>query len=150
MDVKTDNLESMLHSRGYKLTFQRQAIFKIIQGEKERHLCSEEIFDKVKKEYPKIGLATVYRTLQLFEKLGLVHHILLDDGCMRFQLINSQEKHHHLICEICSEVIDVDKDLLQVFEQKLLSELGFTVTDQKVQFFGKCKKCTDKEKRRGG
>ena len=147
LDVNTIEFEKILHTYGYKLTAQRQAILEIIRDEKKRHLCTEEIYDEVKKAYPGIGLATVYRTLQLFEKLGLVHHILLDDGCMRFQIIDSKEKHqhHHLVCEICGEVIDVEEDMLGTSEEKLLMEQGFTVKDHKVQFFGICKKCADKQ-----
>ena len=147
MNMNTIDFESMLHSCGYKLTAQRQAILEIIQDEKDKHLCTEEIYDEVKKAYPRIGLATVYRNLQLFEKLGLVHHIMLDDGCMRFQILDSQEKHqhHHLVCEVCGDVIDVEEDMLELFEKKLLSEMGFTVKDHRVQFFGICKKCASKK-----
>lgn len=143
MDSNPIEFEKMLHVYGYKLTTQRRAILEIIRDEKMRHLCTEEIFDGVKKAYPGIGLATVYRTLQLFEKLGLVHHILLDDGCMRFQIIECKEKHqhHHLVCEICWEVIDLEEDMLGVLEEKLLTEKGFTINDHKAQFFGICKKC---------
>ena len=147
MFVNTIEFGSLLHSSGYKLTAQRQALLEIIQDKKEQHLCTEEIFDEVRKTYPGIGLATVYRNLQLFEKLGLVHHILLEDGCMRFQVIDSRERHrhHHLVCQLCGQVIDVEEDMLEVIEKKLLSEMGFTVKDHKVQFFGICKKCAEKE-----
>lgn len=145
--INTIEFEKILHTCGYKLTAQRQTILDIIRDEKKRHLCTEEIYEEVKKAYPGIGLATVYRTLQLFEKLGLVHHILLDDGCMRFQIMDSKEKHqhHHLVCEICGEVIDVEEDMLESLEEKLLMEKGFTVKDHKVQFFGICKKCADEK-----
>ncbi len=147
LNIDTIDFEKMLHTCGYKMTVQRQAILDIIREEKKRHLCTEEIYDEVKKAYPGIGLATVYRTLQLFEKLGIVHHILLDDGCMRFQIMDSKEKHqhHHLVCDICGEVIDVEEDMLGTLEEKLLTEKGFTVKDHKVQFFGICKKCANEQ-----
>lgn len=147
LNIDAIDFEKMLHTCGYKLTAQRQAILNIIREEKKRHLCTEEIYDEVKKDYPGIGLATVYRTLQLFEKLGFVHHILLDDGCMRFQIMDAKEKHqhHHLVCEICGEVIDVEEDMLGTLEEKLLMEKGFTVKDHKVQLFGICKKCADEQ-----
>lgn len=146
MDITIADIEKFLHSSGYKLTAQRQAILDIIRDEKVKHLCTEEIYEKVKKSFPKIGLATVYRTMQLFEKLGLVHRIMADDGCMRFQLIDPQKKHqYHLVCEVCGEEMDVDEDMLSTFEEKLLSKTGFTVNDRKVQFFGVCKKCADKK-----
>lgn len=146
LGVNAIEFEKILHASGYKLTAQRQVILDIIRNEKKKHLCIEEIFNEVKKAYPGIGLATVYRTLQLFEKLGLVHHILLDDGYMRFQIIEAKEKHqhHHLICEICGNVIDLE-DMLGTLEKKLLVKEGFTVKDHKVQFFGVCNKCSGKQ-----
>ncbi|WP_347490504.1 Fur family transcriptional regulator [Desulfoscipio sp. XC116] len=150
MVANTIEFESVLRSSGYKLTAQRQALLEIIEATKGRHLCTEEIFDEVRKNFSSIGLATVYRNLQLFEKLGLVHHILLGDGCMRFQIIDAQEKHrhHHLVCEICSGVMDVEEDMLETIEKKLLLEMGFTVRDHKVQFFGICKECAKEEIRK--
>lgn len=147
MDGNIMEFEKILHGCGYKMTGQRQAILKIVREEKDRHLCTEEIFEEVKKKYPTIGLATIYRSLRLFEKLGLVRHVLFDDGCMRFQIIDSQEKHqhHHLVCEICGAVIDVDEDMLGSVEEKLLSEKGFAVKDHRVQFFGICKNCAEKK-----
>ena len=147
LNINTINLEKILHNWGYKMTAQRQAILCIIREENKRHLCTEEIYDEVKKTYPGIGLATVYRTMQLFEKLGIVHQILLDDGRMRFHIMDSKEKHqhHHLVCEICGEVIDMDEDMLGTLEEKLLTEKGFTVKDHRVQFFGICKKCADQQ-----
>lgn len=147
MVANTIEFENILRLSGYKLTAQRQALLKIIEATKERHLCTEEIFDEAKKSFSSIGLATVYRNLQLFEKLGFVHHILLDDGCMRFQIIDAQEKHrhHHLVCKICGEVMDVEEDMLESIEKKLSSEMGFTVQDHKVQFFGICKECAKRE-----
>ncbi|WMI80064.1 Fur family transcriptional regulator [Anaerotignum sp. MB30-C6] len=153
MDLDTKDFEKILHSYGYKLTAQRQAILDMIYDEKNRHLCTEEIYDEVKKNHPRIGLATVYRTLQLLDTLGLVHHILLEDNCMRFQVKDSKEKHqhHHLVCENCGDVLDVEKDMLGNLEEKLFMEKGFTVKDHNVQFFGICKKCAGEENNeRGG
>jgi len=143
MDGNREEFEKILHGYGYKMTGQRQAILRIVREEKNRHLCTEEIFGEVKKKYPSIGLATIYRSLRLFEKLGIVRHVLFDDGCMRFQIIDSQEKHqhHHLVCEMCGAVIDVNEDLLGSVEEKLQTEMGFAVKDHKVQFFGICKNC---------
>jgi Fur family ferric uptake transcriptional regulator len=153
MDENMIDFDNLLHLNGYKMTAQRRVILKIILNEKKKHLCTEEILSEAKKIYPKIGLATVYRTLQLFEKLGFIDHISLNDGRMRFQIMDSRGKHHHhhLICEICGEIIDVKEDMLESVEKKLLSEMEFTVKDHKVQFFGICKKCAERiDEKNGG
>ncbi len=86
----------------------------------------------------------MYRTLQMFKKIGLVQNISLDDACMRYYLSDLEEKqHHHLICEICGEIIDIQEDVIQLFEEKLLNEKGFTVTHYKAKVFGICNKCQE-------
>lgn len=129
------------------MTAQRTAVFEAISCRQQKHQSAEEIYGSVKKHCPGIGFATVYRTLQLFERLGLIRHILLDDGRMRFQIVDSgnAHRHHHLICEVCGEVVDVEEDMLGALEEKLLTENGFTVKDHKLQFFGICKKCAKKQ-----
>lgn len=142
--------DSMLQARGYKLTTQRQAILEVIIKNRNKHLSVEEIFDELKESNSHIGLTTVYRTIKLFEKIGIVRHITTGDGELRYQIIDPEEKreHHHLICEICGDIIDIQdaidipKYLLEHFERKVFVEKGFTVTHQKVQFYGKCKKCS--------
>ncbi len=140
---------STLQTNGYKLTIQRRAVLEIIFNNKEKHLSTEEIFYEVRKTHPGIGLATIYRTLQVFEKIGLVWHLALDDGYLRYQMADPEEKHehHHLVCEICGEVIDVKDDLLETLEEKVQSENGFTVNNHRVQLYGICKKCAEKQAR---
>jgi len=144
--VTTPEFESILHSSGYKLTIQRRALLENIQKKKEHHLCPEEIFVEVGKTCPGIGLATIYRNLQLFEKLDLIQHVSLGDGYTRYQVVDSprRHRHHHLICEVCGEVVDVKKDMLKPIEEELSRETGFTIRDHKVQFYGVCHKCAQK------
>lgn len=143
MAANVTEFESKIQTCGYKLTVQRQAVLEIIFKNRNSHLSTEEIFDRVKMTYSDIGLATIYRNMQLFEKIGLVQHIFLEDGCMRYQIADPEEKHehHHLICEICGDVIDVQEDLLGLVEEKVFLKKGFTVTNHKVQFYGICQKC---------
>jgi Fe2+/Zn2+ uptake regulation proteins len=147
MAAKVTEFRSTLQTGGYKLTNQRQAVLEVISKNREKHLSSEEIFGKMKKKYPNIGRATVYRTLQLFEKIGLVHHILLD-GCMKYQMADLEEKHehHHLICEICGEVIDVQEDMLELLEKDVFLKKGFKVTNHRLKVFGICKNCSNNKK----
>ncbi len=67
---------------------------------------------------------------------------------MRYQIIDPQEKHehHHLVCQICGDVIDVQEDMLELLEERVFLTKGFTVTNHRVQFFGICKKCSNELK----
>ena len=82
---------------------------KKITEEKKRK--AEEIYDEVKRICPDIGLATVYRTVLLFEELNVIYKLDLNDGCSRYELVHEDEehRHHHLICNKCKKVIEIWK-----------------------------------------
>ena len=107
IEIDYDVLKEELKKEGYKLTPQRRAIVDTIVDNEGKHLTAEEIYDEVKKVCPEIGLATVYRTILLLEKVGVVSRLYLNDGCSRYELVHSDEthRHHHLICEVCNKII---------------------------------------------
>lgn len=139
-------LKGQLKNHGYKLTPQRRAILDAIIDNEGKHLSTEEIYDIVKKNCPEIGLATVYRTLLLFEKIGTVCRMNFDDGCNRYELVHNYEshQHHHLICLGCNSVEEVEDDLLDLLEETISRKYDFEVTNHSVKFFGYCAKCRKK------
>jgi len=145
MDVNVDSIKEKLKEEGYKLTTQRRAILDAIIENKGSHLSPEEIYDIVKLKYPEIGLATVYRTLQLLEQLDIVCKLNFDDGCNRYELNSdsSDHHHHHLICLDCGKVIEVKLDLLENLEHEIEREGKFKIMDHNVKFFGYCSECRD-------
>lgn len=151
MTENTSTFDRKIQTWGYKLTKQRQTVLKIIINNRDKYLSIEEIFNELKRSNSHVGLATVYRTIKLFEKIGFIQHIALDKGYISYRIVDPEEKqeHNHLICEICGNVIDIQnlidipKELLELFESKVFIEKGITVNKQKVQFFGICKKCSE-------
>lgn len=143
MDINVKDVKEILKEEGYKLTIQRKAILDAILENHEKHLNPEEIYNIVKIKYPDIGIATVYRTLQLFEKLNIVCRVNFDDGYNRYELnYNTEEhQHHHLICLNCGNVIEVKMDLLEILENEIEREYGFSIVDHNVKFFGYCSDC---------
>lgn len=139
-------LKEDLKKKGYKLTPQRRAIVDTIIQSEGKHLTAEEIYDEVKKICPEIGLATVYRTIQLFEQIGLVSKLQLNDGCSRYEIVHSDERHmhHHLICNICNAVIEVEDDLLEQLEERIKKQYKFKILDHSVKFYGICEECQKK------
>lgn len=136
-------LKEELKQKGYKLTPQRRAIVDTIINKEGEHLTTEEIYDEVKKNCPEIGLATVYRTIILLEELGVVSKLELGDGCSRYEMARKDEghSHHHLICNECRGVIEVQDDLLDELEEEVERTHGFKIIDHSVKFFGFCRKC---------
>ncbi|WP_265450535.1 Fur family transcriptional regulator, partial [Clostridium sp. cpc1] len=141
-----DSIKERLREEGYKLTTQRRAILDAIIENSGSHLSPEEIYEVVKLKYPEIGLATVYRTLQLLEQLDIVCKLNFDDGCNRYELNSdsNDHHHHHLICLNCGKVIEVKLDLLENLEYEIEREGKFKIVDHNVKFFGYCIECRDK------
>lgn len=142
MSSEKDGYRKKLKEAGYKLTPQRIAILDAIEMNKGKHLNTEEIYDLVRQRNPEMGLATVYRTLQLLEELEVVSSLNLEDGCVRYELYdNGHHNHHHLICSNCGSVIEVEGDLLDSLEMKIEKEYDFKILDHKLKFYGICSKC---------
>ncbi len=143
MTAKTVDFENTLVKNGYRLTSQRRAVLEVILKNNDQHLSTEEICEQVKEKYPSVGIATVYRSVQLLEKLGLIQHISLEDGCLRYQPADpkGQHEHHHLVCEICGDIIDFHEDMLELFEKEIYLKKGFRVSNHRVIVFGICEKC---------
>lgn len=138
--------KDMLKEKGLKVTNQRVMVLKTLSSSPGVHLTTEEIYDLVKSEYPEIGLATVYRTIQLLLDLNLIDKINLDDGFVRYEIAEdldsvSGHHHHHLICTECGNVYSFEDDLLENLEKTIKNSLGFEVVDHEVKFYGCCKNC---------
>lgn len=133
---------------GLKWTQTRQSIIDILSS-KKGHLSAEEIFFEVKKQLPGIGLATVYRTLELLTELGIVRKFDFKDGRARYEFAMGKEhiEHYHLICRICGKIIDYEIDLskepdpLNEIKESLKKKFNFAIERSDIQFFGLCDRC---------
>ncbi len=141
--------KKILKDHGLKLTNQRIAVLEIFKEHSGVHLSVEEIYDFVKKDYPEIGLATVYRTVQLLSELELIDKLNLDDGYVRYEIGamdgEKSHHHHHLICLCCGEVFAFGEDMLDSLEEHIDRTQGFKVVNHQVKLFGYCKNCRENE-----
>jgi len=146
-DKEEKRINDKLKDNGYKLTLQRKLILENLLEHEGEHLTIEELYEIVKVEFQDIGLATVYRTMQLFEDIGLVSKLNLDDGCNRYELVHENEhhRHHHLICIRCGKVTEVQGDLLESLEQSIEKRYDFQVQNHSVKIFGICSECKKKK-----
>ena len=143
-----EELKLKLKDEGFKLTHLRRNIVEVLLSANGKHMSSEEIYDIVKKDCPEIGLATVYRTLQVLDKLGYTNKLNLDDGCVRYELSldKNAHNHHHLVCKKCSKIIEVEEDLLDQLEDVIKEKYGFDVENHDVKFNGYCSNCSKSAK----
>jgi len=135
-------IEDRLKEKDLKLTPQRRVVLDVLLDNQSKHLSAEEVFEFVRKKFPDIGLATVYRTLQLFDDFDVIKKLDFNDGCYRYELIEDQRhQHHHLICIKCGKIYEFDDDLLEDLEKRIYKNNSFKVIDHAVKFFGYCKDC---------
>ena len=137
------DLRGKLYERGYKMTPQRKEILQIFVEHPE-HLSAEDVYSLLREKDSEIGLATVYRALDLLSKLGILVQIDFGDGCARYELNTADPNvhhHHHLICLNCKKVIEFDEDLLDELEEVISRKSGFKIINHEVKFFGYCKEC---------
>ena len=127
----------------YKLTPQREKILRVLLENKEKHLSAEDVYYIVKQKSIGIGLATVYRTLELFLDNGVVRSLDFGDGKKRYELENADQEHHHhhAICLNCNKVIEIKEDLLDELEKRVQKEYDFKVINHELKFFGYCSDC---------
>lgn len=143
--------KNMLREKGLKVTNQRLTVLETMAAHPGEHLTTEEIYDLVKEKEPEIGLATVYRTVQVLFDLKVIDKVSFDDGFTRYELRGLDQKtghqHHHAICNKCGKVYSFQDDLLDALEQALFDSMGFVVTNHEVKLYGTCKECMDKARR---
>ena len=128
-----------LSELGYRMTPQRMMILNAVEGATD-HISAEEIYSQVRAIYPHLNLSTVYRTLELLKNLKLVTESDFGEGKVRY---HSAEKghHHHLVCQKCGNVVDVDESVFTSLTDKLSSDHNFTADLRHLTIFGQCAKC---------
>ena len=126
------------------MTPQRQIVLQIFLDNPGEHLSAEDVHGLLRDKKAEIGLATVYRSLELLSNLGILQKMEFGDGCSRYEVNTTDPKahhHHHLICTKCNKVIEFEEDLLDDLEQDICRKSGFKILDHQVKFFGICKEC---------
>lgn len=143
MEARIEKIKQQLHAQGYKLTPQREATLRVLLENEADHLSAEDVFMLVKDKAPEIGLATVYRTLELLSELHVVEKMNFGDGVARYDLRNdsAHHHHHHLICVQCGTVEEIMDDWLTPLEERLEKEFQFKVLDHRLDFQGLCRRC---------
>ena len=134
------NIAGKLSQQGYRLTPQRMMILSAIESS-EDHISAEEIYAQIVARYPNVNISTVYRTLELLERLGMVTKTDLGEGRVRYHPLE-QGHHHHLVCRECGAIIDLDESLLAPLKSALLREHKFIADLRHLAILGRCANCS--------
>ena len=135
----TGDIVSKLGEQGYRLTPQRLIILSAIEASDE-HISAEEIYAQVAARYPNVNISTVYRTMELLKRLGLVTETDLGGGRLRYHPVHKGH-HHHLVCQECGRIIDLDESVLYPLKDSLRREYDFEADLKHMAIFGRCSKC---------
>ncbi|MEG0285099.1 MULTISPECIES: Fur family transcriptional regulator [Vagococcus] len=136
-------IKKKLQEASYKLTPQRETTVLVLLENEKDHLSAEEIYMLAKLKSPEIGLATVYRTLEMLTELKVLDKISFTDGLARYDMRKEGAKHfhHHLLCLECGDIEEIEDDLLLEVEKVVEERFKFQVSDHRLTFHGVCQKC---------
>ena len=140
MDRSRD-ISDELNRQGYRMTPQRMMILSAID-KSDDHISADEIYSQVVARYPNVNISTVYRTLELLERLGLVTKTDLGEGRVRYHPVEKGH-HHHLVCRECGATIDLEEALLTPLKDVLLREHGFIADLKHMAILGCCVNCRE-------
>ena len=132
-----------LRDNGYKITHQRLAIVKIL-ARSEGHPSVEEIYGQIKKDFPTMSLATVYRNILLIKSLGEVLELGFPDGSNRYDG-NKPYPHPHVICIKCKKIVDPSLESFEDMKKEVSAQTHFTILNHRLDFFGICRDCMAKK-----
>ncbi|HEY0902385.1 MAG TPA: Fur family transcriptional regulator [Marmoricola sp.] len=132
--------QARLRESGHRLTPQRELVLTAV--EKLGHATPDEVYAEVRNHSSAINLSTVYRTLELLDELGLIHHAHLSDRAPTYHSTSGHE-HSHLVCRGCHLVISVERDEVEQAFGGLAGRHGFAPDYGHLTVFGTCADCAD-------
>ncbi len=127
-------LEKLCIDRGMRMTEQRRVIARVLAAS-EDHPDVEEVYRRASEEDPRISLATVYRTVRLFEEAGIIERLDFRDGRARYEQA-TEEHHHHLIDLDTGDVIEFQDEELERIKVRIANELGYDLIDHRLELYG--------------
>ena len=137
-----DNGIRQLQNAGAKITSQRIAIMKLLQGRTD-HPSAEQLFLELKPEHPTLSIATVYSTTQLLAQASMLRILSIDEKKVYFD--PNTAPHAHFMCRECKKITDIPMDFSRTAEQ-ITPELGIAAIDStEVFYYGICMECKDKD-----
>ncbi len=145
MTINLTDLQEKFREHQYKLTSQRKIVLQVFLDHQDEHLSAEDVHSMLRQQSAEIGLATVYRTLELLSELGVLQKMDFGDGRSRYEIneTNTPHHHHHLICVACGKVKEFEGDLLETLETVIARKSNFIIVDHQVKFYGYCQECQD-------
>jgi Fur family ferric uptake transcriptional regulator len=138
---RVDEAITVIRNSGSRMTVDRRAVVEALDRSGD-HVTAEQLAEAVWVEHPDINLATIYRTLELLERLEIAFHVHLGHGPSRWHLAG--DVHHHLVCESCDRVEEIPDSTFDPLRKRLRAETGFEIDPHHFSLSGLCADCAAK------
>lgn len=137
------SLKAELNEKGWRLTPQRETILQVFQNlPKGKHLSAEDLYELLKDEGDPISLSTIYRTLKLMARMGILRELELAEGHKHYELNQPYpHHHHHLICVRCNKTIEFKSDSILKVGTKTAQKEGYHLLDCQLTIHAVCPGC---------
>mgnify|MGYP005843187861 CR=1 FL=1 len=142
MDHKRSRGVQALRDAGYKLTTPRLVILDILEGS-EGHITAADLLTKVEARNPSIGRASVFRTLELMVKLGIIWPTVQGGSTVHYMLMPSGH-HHHFVCTRCNTLIEFEDCVLGALIHALEAQYGVHIEGHLLELYGICRACRER------
>ncbi|MBM4267801.1 MAG: transcriptional repressor [Deltaproteobacteria bacterium] len=132
-----------LKEKGLKSTAQRDDIARAFFAS-HRHMSIDDLYREVRKVNPRVGYATVYRTIKLLKECELADEQHFADGQTRYENADREEEHHdHVICDRCGRIVEFSDDSLEQLQEEIAARLGFVLAHHRLELYGICRECRE-------
>lgn len=128
-------IEQLCIDKGLKMTDQRRVIARVLSDSVD-HPDAEMVYQRASAIDPKISIATVYRTVRLFEEANIVERHDFGDGRARYEEAGDRKHHHHLINLRSGEVVEFESPELEQLKRRIAEELGFDLVGERLELYG--------------
>ena len=136
---RAESVLARLRAAGGRVTGPRQAVVTALV-EADGHVTADDLAAAVQAAHPEVHLSTVYRTLDALERLGVVDHVHLGHGRAVYHL--GDERHQHLVCEVCGTVTEVPDAVFSSLARRIRQDYGFRIRPEHFAVLGQCEACT--------
>ena len=133
-------LQAYMTKKGLRSTEQRRLIVETF-FQSRAHITIEELLSQVRANDPRVGYATVYRTLKLLAECGVASERRFGDGVTRYEVANDDHHHDHLICIECGAIEEFEEPRIEDLQDEVAKRYGFEVRSHKHELYGVCAAC---------
>jgi Fur family ferric uptake transcriptional regulator len=142
-----DLLQQYMVKKGLRSTDQRRLIIETF-FQAPNHVSIEEVLAEVRAQDPRVGYATVYRTLKLLAECGVAHERRFGDGLTRYELADDASHHDHIICIECGKITEFEEPKIEHLQEAIARRYGYLLTSHKHEMYGVCGDCQSKKMQR--